>query len=116
MEEKFERGQKAHEWDVCGGKGGANIVYLLSDADIADKAKVCEFRELRLDPGAWCGYHEITAKVECWYIVSGEGVYKSDKAEFPVHAGDAVTCDRGGFHSLNNTSKDFLTYIALTLD
>ena len=116
MEEKFERGMRAHEWDVCGGKGGANMLYLLSDADIADPVKVSEFREIRLDAGARCGFHEVMAKAECWYVVSGEGVYKSDKEEFPVHAGDFVVCDRGNSHALDNTSKDFLTYIALTIE
>ena len=116
MEEKFTRGQKAHEWDVCGGKGGANIVYLLSDEDLAGAARVTEFRAIRLDEGAWCGWHEVKAKTESYYIASGEGVYKSTNGEFPVHAGDTVCCDKGGFHSLTNTGKDFLTYVVLTVE
>ena len=116
MEEKYQRGQKEHEWDVCGGKGGANIVYLLSDEDVAAKSKIAEYRAIRLDEGAWCGMHEVKAKAECWYIAAGEGVYKSDKTEFPVHAGDTVTCDKGGSHSLKNTGKGFLTYVVLTIE
>ena len=116
MEEKFKRGQKEHEWDVCGGKGGANILYLLASEDVADKAKITECRAIRLDEGAWCGMHEVKGKTECWYIASGEGVYKSDKAEFPVHAGDTVTCDKGSCHSLKNTGKGFLTYVAITIE
>ena len=116
MKDKFERGMKDHEWDVCDGKGGANITYLLASEDVAAKAKISEYRAIRLDPGAWCGMHEVKAKAECWYIAAGEGVYKSDKAEFPVHAGDTVTCDKGGSHSLTNTGKSDLTYVALTID
>ena len=116
MEEKYTRGQKEHEWDVCGGKGGANIVYLTSDEDVAEPMKIVEYRAIRLDKDAWCGWHEVKAKTEFYYIASGEGVYKSDKAEFPVHAGDTVSCDKGGFHSLTNTGDDFLTYVALTVE
>ncbi len=116
MEEKFKRGQKEHEWDVCAGKGGANIVYMLSDEDIAEPVKITEIRAIKLDEGAWCGYHEVTAKSECYYIAAGEGVYKSDSYEIPVKAGDTVTCDRGGFHGLTNTGKGELTYVALTVE
>ena len=115
MKEKFERGLKDHEWDVCGGKGGANILYLLSDEDIAGSVKISEYRAIRLDKGAWCGYHEVKAKTEVYYIASGEGVYKSDKIELPVHAGDVVSRDKGGFHGLTNTGDGDLTYIALTI-
>ncbi len=116
MKDQFTRGMKDHEWDVGGGKGGANITYLLASEDVAAKAKITEYRAIRLDKGAWCGWHEVKAKTECWYIAAGEGVYKSDIAEFPVHAGDTVSRDKGGFQSLKNTGDGDLTYVAITID
>lgn len=116
MEEKFKRGQKEHEWDVCKGKGGANIIYLLADTDISESVKIKEYRVIKLDENAYCGYHEVTAKFESYYIASGEGVYKSDKFEIPAHAGDTFTCDKGGFHGITNTGNDKLIYVALTVE
>ena len=116
MKEKFHRGMTDHEWDVCGGKGGANLVYLLSNEDMAESVKITEYRAIKLDKRATCGYHQVNAKAETYYIACGEGVYKSDSSEFPVHAGDVVTCERGGSHGLTNTGDDCLTYVALVVE
>ena len=52
---------------------------------------------------------------EIFYFLSGEGEYNDNGTVVTVRPGDTVVCNDGETHSLKNTGKEPLRFIALIL-
>ena len=87
--------------------------YLLGDDDLAGRAKM--YAKIKMEPGALLGFHEHKGETETYYIVSGEGVYFDGVKKEIAKPGDVFHCENNTGHSLENTGKGELEFIALIL-
>lgn len=101
------------EYDAEGGKG---LLKLIKMSDYYDKpAKLRTFAFAELEPGAEVGFHEHEGESECYYILSGEGIYDDNGELVPVKSGDVTFTPTGTGHGLKNTGSEKMTFIALII-
>lgn len=112
-EEKVERREHSTKSNLYGGHGDLKFDYLLGDDDLAGRAKM--YAKIKMEPGALLGFHEHKGETETYYIVSGEGVYFDGVKKEIAKPGDVFHCENNTGHSLENTGKDELEFIALIL-
>ena len=105
--------------DFCdnpmGGKGRMKMEKILSAAELSDKCGL--YARVTLPPGAVLGYHEHHGNGECYFILSGEGVYDDNGDKRPVKAGDVTWTPDGSGHGLSNEDgKEDLAFMALIIN
>ena len=99
------------ELDAEGGKG---LLKLTRMSDYFEKpAKLRTFAYAQLDPGAEVGFHVHHGECECYYILSGEGIYNDNGEILPVKSGDVTFTPDGTGHGLKNTGSEKITFVAL---
>ena len=76
------------EENPCGGKGTMKIEHLLGEQEMKDKCKM--YARVTLPPGAVLGYHEHHGNGECYFVLSGEGVYDDNGVKRTLKAGDVT--------------------------
>ena len=98
-------------------RGGHGLIhgmeYLVGDK-ISNKIKIVMANNLEV--GAMIGEHSHTDDEEFYYIISGTGKVIDDGVEKIVGAGDLVYTASGHSHSLENTGKDMLKFLAFIVE
>ena len=99
----------------CGGKGRMKIEPVLGADEMKDKAGL--YARVTLPPGAVLGYHEHHGNGECYFILSGEGVYDDNGTKRTVRPGDVTWTPDGTGHGLSNESgKEDVVFMALIIN
>ena len=99
---------------IRGGNGETEMRKILLGADeMYGKGRM--FNEMILAPGNSIGEHAHSGDNEIFYFLSGEGEYNDNGTVVTVRPGDTVVCNDGETHSLKNTGKEPLRFIALIL-
>lgn len=98
-----------------GGQGDVEITNVLErDKDeFRDKGRL--YAKNVLKPGASIGWHEHTGDFEVYYILSGEGTVDDNGTKAIVQPGDMILTRNGDSHSIENTGKTDLVFMALIL-
>ena len=89
-----------YEENPCGGKGTMKIEHLQGEQEMKDKCKM--YARVTLPPGAVLGYHEHHGNGECYFVLSGEGVYDDNGVKRTLKAGDVTWTPDGSGHGLSN--------------
>lgn len=99
--------------NLCGGKGEAEVHFLLNPEDFYGHARM--YAKIILPPGASIGWHQHIGETEPYYILQGQGTFiDNDHQRIDVISGDICTILPGQFHSLeNNSENDPLILMAL---
>ncbi len=104
-----------YEKDPCGGKGNMKLEHILCDEQMKDKCGL--FARVTLHPGDVLGFHEHHGNSECYFILSGEGVYDDNGTKRTVKAGDTTWTSDGTGHGLSNENgSEDLVFIALIIN
>ena len=103
-----------YQKNPCGGKGELKLEHILSGAEMKDKCGL--YARVTMRPGDSVGYHTHHGDGECYFILSGEGVYDDNGTKRTVKAGDVTWTPDGSSHGLENTSgTEDLVFIALII-
>ncbi len=95
------------------GKGDIEITHL---ADKNTLGKHCRlFAKIVVKPGDSIGDHPHYGETEIYYFLSGNGKACDDGTIIDIQAGDVMVTPDGHTHSVENTGKEDLVYIALIL-
>ena len=92
-------------------RGGKGIVEIIKLSNI-------ETPNLRLSAliilpqGASIGSHQHLQEAEQYYILEGSGIYSDNGKLVHVSCGDTMICKSGEFHSIENTEKESLKFLA----
>ena len=104
-----------YEQNPCGGKGNMKMEKILSEAEMKDKCGL--YARVTLHPGDVLGYHEHHGNNECYFILSGEGVYDDNGTKRTVKAGDVTWTPDGSGHGLSNENgKEDVIFMALIIN
>jgi len=104
-----------YEKNPCGGLGEMKIEHLLGAEEMKDKCSM--FARVTLHPGDVLGYHEHHGNGECYFILSGEGVYDDNGVKRTVKAGDVTWTPDGSGHGLSNAEgKEDVVFMALIIN
>ena len=104
-----------YEENPCGGKGTMKLEKLLSPAEMGDKCGL--YARVTLPPGAVLGYHEHHGNAECYFMLSGEGVYDDNGQKRVIRAGDVTWTADGCGHGLSNEDgKEDVVFMALIIN
>lgn len=101
------------EIDAEGGKGLLKLIRMSDYFDKPEKLRTFAFAEL--EPGAEVGYHVHHGESECYYILSGEGMYEDNGELLPIKSGDVTFTPSGAGHGLKNTGSEKMTFMALII-
>ena len=75
------------------------------------------FAKVTLAPGQEVSWHTHTDEIEYYYVLSGNGVFTdSAKKEFNVGEGDVCLMEVNGGHSIRQTGKEPLVFMALIIN
>jgi mannose-6-phosphate isomerase-like protein (cupin superfamily) len=96
-----------------GGKGEVASTRLLELDQFQGKGRL--FAHNKIKPNSSIGLHQHNGDFEVFYILSGEGIADDNGSKTPIKAGDVLLTGNGESHSLENTGKVDLEYIALIL-
>ena len=101
--------------DPCGGKGNMKIEKVLSEAELKDKCGL--YARVTLHPGDVLGYHEHHGNGECYFVLSGTGVYDDNGVTRTIRAGDVTWTPDGTGHRLSNADgMEALVFTALIVN
>lgn len=104
-----------YEKDPCGGKGNMKLEKILGEAEMKDKCGL--YARVTLHPGDVLGYHVHDDDNECYFILSGEGVYDDNGTKRVVKAGDVTWTPCGKGHGLSNENgKEDVVFMALIIN
>ena len=104
-----------YEDTPCGGVGRMRIDMLLGEDELKDKCRM--FARVTLHPGDVLGFHVHNGNSECYYILSGEGVYDDNGVKRTVRAGDVTWTPDGKGHGLSNADgKEDVVFVALIIN
>lgn len=110
---------KAGEREVSRGEhaaGGAGHILREPLISAEERGPHCGmFNRIVLEEGCEVGWHQHVGDNEVYYILEGKGLYNDNGTEIPVEVGDSMYCKDGCWHSLSNTEKEDLVFIALIL-
>ena len=99
----------------CGGKGRMKIENLLAPAEMKDKCGL--YARVTLPPGAVLGYHEHHGNGECYFMLSGEGVYDDNGVKRTIKVGDVTWTPDGSGHGLSNENgTEDVVFMALIIN
>lgn len=103
-------------WDnPAGGKGRMKLEKILPPEILADKCGL--YARVTLPPGGVLGYHEHHGNGECYFILSGEGIYDDNGNKRTVKAGEVTWTPDGSGHGLSNENgQEDLVFMALIIN
>ncbi|MBE6998565.1 MAG: cupin domain-containing protein [Ruminococcaceae bacterium] len=112
--------KKSEAWvkvntNMRGGHGTVTITNLLNPDSDEYYGKGRLFAEITLPVGASIGEHEHTGEMECFYVLSGKGVFTDNGTDVDVEEGDVCYTPSGSSHSIRNVGKETLRLMALIL-
>ena len=94
---------------------GEVLIEKILDEELADKCGL--YARVTLPPGAVLGYHEHHGNKECYFMLSGEGVYDDNGEKRVIRAGDVTWTADGCGHGLSNEDgKEDVVFMALIIN
>ena len=94
---------------------GAILLEKILDEELGDKCGL--YARVTIPAGSVLGYHEHHGNNECYFILSGEGVYNDNGAKRTVKAGDVTWTPDGSGHGLDNSAGTAdLVFMALIIN
>ena len=100
--------------EMRGGKGEVALCSILNgEEEMTGKGRL--FSAITIEPGNSIGMHPHEGESETFYVVSGCGLYNDNGKEVPFGEGDVLHCAPGESHSIENTGKEPLCFVALIL-
>lgn len=95
------------------GKGDIAITHLADQKILGEHCRL--FAKIIVSPGDSIGKHPHHGEKEIYYFISGSGKAHDDEKICDIEAGDVMVTPDGHRHSIENTGKEDLVYIALIL-
>ncbi len=95
--------------NMRGGEGIASLSHFDSKENMKNSRLACT---ISLPPGASIGEHEHINETEYYVILKGNGKVIDNGKEEPVETGEVVITPHGSKHSIINTGKTDLEFIA----
>ncbi len=99
--------------EMRGGKGEVSLGFSLDGETQIEGSSFNMVATVNLDPGSSIGYHIHENDEEMYQILSGYGLYSDNGRDVEIKRGDVMVCPRGEGHSIANTGKDPLIFIAV---
>jgi mannose-6-phosphate isomerase-like protein (cupin superfamily) len=100
--------------NMRGGDGEVEIIDLMPAEYSNEKCRL--FARVTLKQGSSIGFHPHIKEVETYYIISGTAIaYDDNDKETVLNPGDGMYTGFAAGHSIKNTSKEDLVFIALIL-
>lgn len=99
--------------EMRGGKGNVELLHIIGEDGLNRRGRM--FAEITLEPGCSIGYHEHHGESEIFYILQGQGMVSDNGTPTAVQAGDCAICEDGQGHSIENTGKEALRFMALII-
>ncbi len=96
-----------------GGDGQVIIKHILDDDQLNEKCRL--YGEITLAPGCSIGYHEHQNESETFYFISGTGEFDDHQTARTVKPGDITITPDGCGHTVRNSGKEDLVFMALIL-
>ena len=101
--------------NVKGGTGVVLFDHLLEKDQMGGMCGL--YAKVTLRPGSSIGYHTHEGDSESYYVLSGEGTYiNNNKEEVHIMQGDVTFTADGEGHSIINTGKENLVFVALIIN
>jgi len=101
--------------NMKGGDGTVTVKNLLRPDSDEYYGKGRLFGEITLPVGASIGKHQHDGEMECFYILSGKGLFTDNDKDIEVSKGDICYTGSGNSHSIRNIGEDELQLMALIL-
>lgn len=105
----------AHNTNMRGGDGTVTVTSLLDKDKDEFYGKGRLFSRMTLPAGSSIGRHTHEGEMECFYVLTGEGLFDDNGVEKPVSRGDVLYTGSGEAHSIRNTGSEPLELMALIL-
>ena len=105
--------RKEFRENVRGGQGNVTLEHILEPEDIFNKGRL--FAKITVEPGCGVGEHQHTGEMEGFYILRGEATVEDNGQTFVLKEGDVLYTHDGGSHSLYNSGKTTLEYLAIII-
>lgn len=100
--------------NMRGGKGAPKLTHVVDKEVLGKQGRM--FAKMEMKPGESIGYHQHVGEQEIFYFLEGTGTVKDGDETICIGAGDVMVTKDGGFHSIENTGKENLIYMALILN
>jgi mannose-6-phosphate isomerase-like protein (cupin superfamily) len=110
---KLEEMNGIRRENLQNGPGGAMYYSCIAPGEKPEGSRLKMVARIELDPGAAVGEHEHTGDEEVYIALSGEGAFTDDGTRYDVGPGDIMITFDGHRHSLENTGKDPLVFVAV---
>jgi len=101
--------------NMKGGDGTVTVKNLLRPDSDEYYGKGRLFGEIILPAGASIGKHQHDGEMECFYILSGKGLFTDNDCDVEVSKGDICYTGSGESHCICNIGTDELHLMALIL-
>lgn len=94
-----------------GGTGDVLFGHIAQGTALPAKCRI--FSQITLEPGASIGEHKHEKETEFYFILTGEGKVCDDGVDVVARAGDTVVTGDGHSHSITNSGKETLSFLAV---
>ncbi len=108
-----EEVKKVCKSNMRGGFGEVTLGFSVGPDNPVENSVFNLVATVNLDPGASVGYHVHEDDEELYHILSGYGIYNDNGTEVEVKRGDAMICRKGEGHSITNTGKEPMIFMAV---
>lgn len=98
--------------EMRGGSGEVHIIHMANSQSMVNARLMAE---LTLSPGSSIGSHRHDKETEYYIITEGSGIVVEDDGEKNISIGDIVITGNGQSHSIENTGKEPLKFIAVII-
>lgn len=95
-----------------GGNGTVKLLHVFKD-ELPKKCRL--MAHITLSEGCSIGFHDHISETEIYYFLKGKGVTIDDGVERTISAGDAILTGGGAGHSVTNTGKEDMEFIAVII-
>ena len=96
-----------------GGKGRIILQPIAGPEVLKEKCRV--YVKATLEKGCSMGVHQHRGDGEIYYILSGHGIYTDNDSTYEVKPGDAMFCENGSRHGLENIGDEDLVFMGLII-
>ena len=96
-----------------GGKGRIILEHIAGPETLRENARL--FVKATLEKGCSMGVHQHRGDGEIYYILSGHGIYTDNDSTYEVKPGDAMFCENGSRHGLENIGDEDLVFMGLII-
>ena len=99
--------------NLQGGPGEAMFFPVIAAGEKPEGSHFKMVASLELDPGAAVGEHQHSGDEEVYYIISGSGDFTENGDTKDIGPGDITVTLNGHKHSILNTGKEPLVFLAV---